>query len=152
VHRAVPTIVVTVALSTGVLAGCGDDPEGTEPPAAAATETQPGPSSEPAETSPAAEPTQASQPTPAAAVNLQVPIADGEVTPPPDRVNVTRGEQVRIEVTSDQLDELHLHGYDLSANVTPGEPAVLEFTADQTGRFELEAHDAHLQLLQLIVE
>lgn len=79
-------------------------------------------------------------------------ITDGEVTPPLDRVNVTLGEQVRIEVSSDQSYELHLHGYDLSADVTPGEPAVLEFTADLPGRFELEAHNAHLQLLQLVVQ
>lgn len=77
---------------------------------------------------------------PEAGLSLQVEIADGEVSPPPDQVRVNHGERMRIQVSSDQADEVHLHGYDLSPEVTPSAPAVLEFTADQVGRFELERH------------
>lgn len=85
-------------------------------------------------------------------VTVQVEIADGAVTPPPGRVSVELGDNLRIEITGDEPDEVHLHGYDLPVDIIPGEVAVLEFVADQAGRFELELHDAGLQLLQLEVE
>lgn len=82
---------------------------------------------------------------------LEVTIADGGVSPPFDTYEVALGADVRIEITSDVADELHLHGYDLELELEPGEPGVLEFTADIEGRFELETHDLGLQLLQLEV-
>lgn len=147
----VRTTAVAATLAVGLFVGCTDAPEAGEPgtgaqapatgtPASAELPATDGPS-EPVET-------QSLQ----AGLSLQVEIADGEVNPPPDRVRVNQGERVRIEVSSDQADEVHLHGYDLSPEVTPSAPAVLEFTADQVGRFELEAHDQGLQLLQLVVE
>ncbi|MGH3681613.1 MAG: hypothetical protein ACRDT2_15385 [Natronosporangium sp.] len=83
---------------------------------------------------------------------LEFDIADGQASPPLDRVTVDRGTTVRIVVTGDQPDELHLHGYDLSARIGPGEQGVIEFVADQTGLFELETHDTALVLLQLQVQ
>lgn len=88
----------------------------------------------------------------APAERFEFEIADGRASPPLDRATVARGSTVQIVVTSDQPDELHLHGYDLTVRVGPGEPGSVEFTADQTGLFELEVHDAGLVLLQLIVE
>lgn len=82
---------------------------------------------------------------------VEVSVADGRVTPPPSRVEVDQGEQVRVVVTSDRADTLHLHGYDLEAAVAPGAPGVIEFTADQGGQFELETHESGLILLQLLV-
>ena len=38
------------------------------------------------------------------------------------RIDVPVGNTVRITVTSDEHDELHVHGYDLEAELTPGEP------------------------------
>jgi len=79
-------------------------------------------------------------------------IADGTADPQLEQHSVERGSVVRIEVTSDVADELHLHGYDVSADVAPGEVAVLEFTADMVGRFALETHETALTLLDLLVE
>jgi hypothetical protein len=55
-----------------------------------------------------------------------------------ERGKVREGSDVVIHVTADVSDEVHFHGYDLSANVAPGKPAEIEFTADIPGQFEIE--------------
>ncbi|WP_141134687.1 hypothetical protein [Haloechinothrix alba] len=108
-------------------------------------------------TSPSATPTQGGEEDTAAEEPggdvevLEFEISDGQVRPPVSRVPVEHGASVRIEVTSDQPDSVHLHGYDLEVAVGPGEDGVLEFDADQAGRFELETHDTGLVLAQLLV-
>lgn len=61
---------------------------------------------------------------------------DGSIKPPTHRIE--QGKKVKLTVTSEINDEVHLHGYDLSAKVAPGTPAIIEFAADKTGRFEAE--------------
>jgi hypothetical protein len=63
-----------------------------------------------------------------------------------------RGQKVRIRVQADRAEEVHLHGYDLSADVAPGRPAVIDFTADAPGVFEVELEQAHLRLFELQVQ
>ncbi|MEU3164711.1 hypothetical protein [Streptosporangium sp. NPDC006930] len=82
---------------------------------------------------------------------ITVTIAGRQVTPPPGRIDVTKGQTVRITVTGDAPDEAHVHGYDKAATLTPGTPATIEFVADQDGLFEVETHDSKLQLFQLVV-
>jgi plastocyanin len=84
-------------------------------------------------------------------VEIKVTIADGKVVPRPSVHKVPLGRTVRIIVTADTDDELHVHGYDLHAQVKAGRPATVEFTADQAGRFEVETHESDLQLCQLQV-
>jgi hypothetical protein len=69
----------------------------------------------------------------------------------PEVIRARQGDLLGIDVTSDQADELHLHGYDLSADLKPGEPARLRFSASLTGRFELELHHHHTVLAVLEV-
>ena len=73
------------------------------------------------------------------------------VSPPPGRVDIKQGEQVRLVVRSDTQDEIHVHGYDLEKPVGPGQDAVIEFAATQAGLFEVETHDSGLLLTQLAV-
>ncbi|WP_214107798.1 hypothetical protein [Acrocarpospora catenulata] len=86
------------------------------------------------------------------AKEITVTIANRTVTPPPGRVEVAKGQQVKITVTSDVADEAHVHGYDKSAALAPGAPATIDFVADQDGLFEVETHESGLQLLQLAVQ
>ena len=81
---------------------------------------------------------------------IDVTVADGEVTGP-GQAEVTQGQPVRITVTADVSDEVHLHGYDLHADVTPDEPGVIAFTADAAGVFEVELEGAGLLLFELTV-
>ncbi|MFB9676598.1 cupredoxin domain-containing protein [Streptosporangium vulgare] len=82
---------------------------------------------------------------------ITVTIAGRQVTPPPGRIDVTKGQTVRITMTGDAADEAHVHGYDKAADLKPGTPATIEFVADQDGLFEVETHHSKLQLFQLVV-
>lgn len=125
-------LVVVVLL----LAGCsaGSDPDGATPPA----------STVPDATSAAA------SPAPAARV-LDVTFAGGEVSGVEGRVDVEKGEQLVLRITSDVEEEIHVHGYDLYADLVPGQTAQLAFTADLPGSYEVELHDAGRPLFQLRV-
>jgi FtsP/CotA-like multicopper oxidase with cupredoxin domain len=67
------------------------------------------------------------------------------------RFSVRRGRQVELVVDSALADEIHVHGYDLSADVTPGVPATIAFTADAPGRFEIELESRGIQIAELEV-
>ncbi|WP_106398056.1 cupredoxin domain-containing protein [Actinocorallia populi] len=82
---------------------------------------------------------------------IKVDVNGNKVAPRPSTHKITKGDRVRIEVTSDKPDELHVHGYDNTADLKAGETAVIEFTADQSGRFEVETHDSGLLLFNLEV-
>jgi hypothetical protein len=58
---------------------------------------------------------------------------------------------VRIEVTADRSEEVHLHGYDLTADLEPGVPGTIDFDASTPGLFLIELEDSHLLLAQLEV-
>jgi hypothetical protein len=57
-------------------------------------------------------------------------------------IRVAKNDIVRIVVSSDVADEIHLHGYDIEKEAAPGKPARFHFKADAEGAFELESHAA----------
>jgi len=67
-------------------------------------------------------------------------------------VKVAVGSSVRILVSSDVDDELHVHGYEIQREVSAGQSATMEFTADQAGVFEVGTQVSNLLLLQLQVQ
>ena len=69
-----------------------------------------------------------------------------------ERIPVEMGTKVRLIVSADVADEVHLHAYDIFVDVTPGTPAVLEFVADIPGIFEVELELSGLVLIELVVE
>jgi plastocyanin len=83
---------------------------------------------------------------------VEVEIADGQVSTDDDRVEVRRGDTVRIVVTSDVDDEVHVHGVEQTATLVAGETATVEFTVDEAGLFEVETHEGDLLLFQLLVQ
>lgn len=86
-----------------------------------------------------------------AGTEIVVALTNGKVVPATHRVKVAEGTQVRLLVTSDKADEVHVHGFDILKDVSAGQQATLDFTADQTGVFEVEGEQSGLQLLQLEV-
>ena len=72
----------------------------------------------------------------------RIQIKGGKVVGGPPNIKVTKGEHVRIVVSSDAHDDIHLHGYDIEKDVEPGQPAQFNFTADVEGIFEMESHVA----------
>lgn len=67
-------------------------------------------------------------------------------------LQVNQGDQVVMEITSDEDEELHLHGYDLSINLEKYKPAQLTFKANISGRFpyELEKSSTELGTLEVL--
>ena len=140
-HRRTLSLLAAALLL--VASGCasGDDDPSTEPtPNASMSRSTPVASSTPTET----EETEK-------VVEITVAVSDGKVTPKPHRVDVPLGSQVRLQVTSDVDDELHVHGFDIEEPLEAGRTTMLEFTADQQGVFEVETHETELELLQLEV-
>jgi FtsP/CotA-like multicopper oxidase with cupredoxin domain len=126
---------VVVAVVAFVIAQPGDDEEegqsaGNTP---AQTSTTGNGEAEPTETEPA--------PPPDPQVT-RIRIRGGAVVGGPKDIEVTRGDAVRIVVTADADDELHLHGYDITRNAGPGRPARFRFRANAEGAFEIESHVA----------
>ncbi|MEX1670135.1 multicopper oxidase domain-containing protein [Zhongshania guokunii] len=62
------------------------------------------------------------------------------------RIRVTQGDTVKIEIRSTQNDQLHLHGIDKHLHIAADTPLNFEFVASQPGRFALELHDSGIQL------
>jgi hypothetical protein len=79
---------------------------------------------------------------------IDVSYRNGEVQGPTE-YTATQGERVRIIVRTDVSDEVHLHGYDLTADVTPDDPGRIDFVANAAGVFEVELEDAGTLLFQL---
>lgn len=84
-------------------------------------------------------------------VEITVSVRDGKVTPKPHRVDVKLGSTIRLQVTSDVDDVLHVHGFDVEEPLEAGRTTTVELTADQPGLFEVETHETELQLLQIAV-
>jgi hypothetical protein len=67
-------------------------------------------------------------------------------------IEVEKGDRIRFTVSSDQSDEVHVHGYDLEKPVGPSAPARFSFTADADGIFEVELHGSGAQIASLEVQ
>ena len=139
---AVIAVVAFVLLSPG-----GDD--------TAESPTQPAgleePSATPPVTEPQAEARPQEEPSPEPG-SEEIVVRDGEPVGGVRTISVKAGEQVRLAVTSDAPDEVHVHGYDLTEDVTPGQAARLRFPADLEGVFEVELEESHVQVAELEVE
>ncbi|MEV5205914.1 hypothetical protein AB0K35_00380 [Micromonospora sp. NPDC053740] len=147
--------VATLAAATVaalLLAGCGqDDDPSVATPSPAPTAVAPSNATSTAPTATATSTPSATASTAAVDQQITVTIAKKRVDPPTGRVTVSKGQLVRITVTSDVADELHVHGYDLGARLPAGTPGSVEFRADKTGLFEVETHESELVLFQLVV-
>ncbi|MEU4555918.1 hypothetical protein [Micromonospora violae] len=144
--------LTAAALAALLLAGCGQDDD----PSVATPSTAPTSAAPPSATATAPTPTATGTPSATATATpvdreITVTIAKRKIDPPTGRVTVSKGELIRITVTSDVPDELHVHGYDLGARLPAGTPGSVEFRADKTGLFEVETHDTELVLFQLVV-
>jgi hypothetical protein len=71
----------------------------------------------------------------------------GEVS----RHTVSVGDNVLLVVSGDATDEVHVHGYDLTAELSPDQAATITFVADIPGVFEIELEGAHQLLAELEV-
>lgn len=79
-------------------------------------------------------------------------VRDGTRFSGPSLIQAFQGQHLRLRVTADSKDEMHLHGYDLSAPLEPGEVTELHLPLTLSGRFELELHHAQGAIAVLEVQ
>jgi plastocyanin domain-containing protein len=137
------TALALTLAATLLAAGCARDGGDAEP---TPRETAPSPSVSTSTSAPTT-PTE----TAFAGTEIVVEVRDGKVRPPTRRVEVAEGSAVRLLITSDTADEVHVHGFDVVQELPAGQQATVEFTPDQPGLFEIETHETGLTLVQLEV-
>lgn len=77
---------------------------------------------------------------------------NGQLQPAERRYEASLGDNLVIEIFSDQPNqEVHLHGYDLTAYAGPDTPASFDFAADIPGIFEVEFEANHQLIFELAV-
>jgi len=82
----------------------------------------------------------------------RIRVVGGEPAGGVKTITFEKGEQVRLAVSSDVADSVHVHGYDLFKDVAPGAVARFRFPARIEGVFEIELEDAHTPIAELVVE
>jgi hypothetical protein len=155
--RALATVTLLVALAVPL--ACGDDDDGdvastgTTIPSPTTSTTGAGATTTAGAPATTVRPTTTTATTTTAATGnvIEVTVADGKVTGG-GRKQVDKGEPLTLRVTSDEADEVHVHGYDLKVDLEVGQPGEITFTPDVAGVYEVELEDAGLQLLELEVK
>ena len=145
-RRVVGTLLAPALLGL-TLTGCTSPPSGTATPAPTPEVTSAAPSATPSTSPTATTPTPSPSVTsePANKVTIDITIADGQVSPNGKKVDIEVGQQIVLNVTSDEDDEIHAHtsgdGYELE--VTAGKKVTGSFTITSPGSYEVESH--HLE-------
>lgn len=145
--RWMSALAVVVAMT---VAGCGGSDESMQtsegtpsPTATPSTPSQSTPSpSTPSESSPS--PSSRSESTPADdAVEIEVEVENGQVTPSGQRVDVEVGQPIRFVVDSDAADEIHVHSTPEHTFTFPAgaDDRTFEFKLTQPGVVEAELHE-----------
>jgi len=140
---AIPVASVVVLVVLFLLLSPGDDNEGVSPTTPTTTISPTSSASVSVSVSPSPTPS----PVPDRTV-IEVTYRDGAVQGPTS-FTVTQGDRVRLLVRADVSDEVHFHGYDLSADVTPQDPATIDFVANAAGVYEVELESAGEPLFEL---
>lgn len=138
-------VVAALAILAATACGGGGVPASDQTGPTTAT-TTPTPSSE-AQTEPA---TGTPSPT-TSGTDIAVTVADGRVEGGVERIPVELGDPVRLTVTSDVADEIHVHVYDVTTAISAGGTATVTFTADVPGVMEIELEESGVVLVELEV-
>ena len=139
----IAALIAVVAIVVLLVAGGGsdDEQEAAATPTATAS-ASPAPGEDATETP---TPTRSATATP----KPQPPLLQaGKVT----EIEVKEGQTVRFRVTSDEDEEIHVHGYDIEEEVPAGETINVSFPATITGIFEIEFHHSEEQIGSLRVD
>jgi hypothetical protein len=94
----------------------------------------------------------AAPPPPPAPEFAKIRVRDGKPVGGVKRIELTKGDRARIEVSSpDTSDEIHLHGYDIARDLEAGGRVRFSFEADADGIYEIELEGAGVQIGELVV-
>jgi hypothetical protein len=76
-------------------------------------------------------------------------VRDGEPVDGIAELEFSAGEEIRFRVTSDQAEEIHVHGYDISKDVPAGGTIEFAFPAELEGIYEAELEELGVQIAEL---
>jgi FtsP/CotA-like multicopper oxidase with cupredoxin domain len=82
----------------------------------------------------------------------QVRVVGGNPAGGIEKIKVNKGDRVRLAVTSDVADEIHIHGYDIMRDVPAGGTVKFNFPATIDGSFVIELETRGEQIAELEVE
>ena len=141
-------IAAPVLAAALVLAACGDDDTGPSTAGTVAETTST--SGAAATTSTTAAATTATTLPDGADQLIEVSVT-GTTVEGGGRHAVAVGDTVAIVVTTDAVDQVHVHGYDVYADIGPDAPTTVLVEATVPGVWEVELHDTGTVLLELAV-
>src|SRR5262245_42751954 len=78
--------------------------------------------------------------TTAFAPTATITVKNGEPVGGPADVEVNKGDEVSIRVSTDESGEVHVHGYEIEKPIEAGQTVTVRFAADIDGKFEIEQH------------
>lgn len=84
------------------------------------------------------------------ALNYHLLVQNGVVAGPSVLV-ARQGHPVRITLTADRVDRMHLHGYEIWVDVIPNQATELVLDAEYSGRYLLELEEQGIPLASLEV-
>lgn len=137
-------IIVVAVVALVIASGGGDDDNDTT----AATTTQ----STQTDTTTGTTTTTETQAEPAGPPVHTVTVKNAKPVGGVQKIDVKKGDQVRLVVKSDTADEIHIHGYDLHKDVEAGGTVRFNFKATIDGGFEIELEALKEQIAELTVE
>lgn len=79
-------------------------------------------------------------------------IKEKKVVSGPATIKVNQGDEVTINITSDEAEEFHVHAYDNSIELESNVKATLTFTANLSGRFPFELEKSKTEIGALEVQ
>ena len=133
-HHSPWRVVALVAAAALTLVACGDDGGGSTATTTTATATGSGTSG-----------------SPAAGTLIDITYKAGK-SEGGGRKQIAKGSTVTLQVTSDIVDEVHLHGYDKAVDTIANQPVQIVFKADASGVFEVELEKKGLKLVEIEVK
>lgn len=146
--RRTTVLLVSAALLTGslALASCGgDDDEASGTTTETTTQTT-------SETTTTTTTQTTTEPEVEKPTVVRVTVVGGAPQGGIVRATVDQGDRVRLVVTSDVADEIHLHCYDISRDVAAGGTVTLAFRATIPGRCEAELENRGVQIADITIE
>lgn len=90
--------------------------------------------------------TQGSTATTAAPKEFDLSVKSGKVVSGSGDIQVMQGDTVKLVVTNDSDNELHLHGYNIMTDLKAGQPGTITFQASASGRFPFELEETKQEL------
>ena len=78
-----------------------------------------------------------------------IEVRNGEPVGGIQTLEFSAGEEVRFRVSSDEAEEIHVHGYDIAKDVPAGGTIEFDFPAELEGIYEAELEGQGVQIAEL---